>query len=95
MDEDMVRTKRLALVLVLVLVLDEDVALFMALALAQALLLFMFLVLYEDVVRTQGHPRHYSRGAGGGVSNPLARQRSRGSRQGFKDTGRGAFQGGA
>ena len=95
MNEDVVRTKGLALVLVLVLVLDEDVVLFMALALAQALLLFMFLVLYENVVLTQGHPRHYSRGAGGGVSNPLDRQRSGGSKQGFKDTGRGARQGGA
>ena len=88
MNEDMVRTKGLALVLVL----DEDVVLFEALALAQALVLFMFLVMYEKVVRTQGHPArgHYSRGAGGGVSNPLARQRFGGSRQGLKDTGRGA-----
>ena len=82
----------MALVLVLVLVPDEDVVLFAARALAHALVLFMFLVTYEKVVRTQGHParRHYSRGAGGGVSNPLARQRFGGSRQGLKDTGRGA-----
>ena len=88
----MVYTKGMALVLVLVLVLDEDVVLFEALALAQALALFMFLVMYEKVVRTQEHParRHYSRGAGGEVSNPLARQRFGGSRQGLKDTGRGA-----
>ena len=39
MDEDMGRTKRLALVLVLILVLEEDVVLFPALA--QALVLFM------------------------------------------------------
>ena len=90
----MVRTKGLALVLVLVLdedvvlVLDEDVAIAQALTLA----LVLVLVLDKDVVRTQAHParRHYSRGAGGGISNPLDRQRFEGIRQGLKDTGRGA-----
>ena len=82
----------MAPVLDLVLVVDEDVVMFEAPALAQALVLFMFLVVHEKVVRTQEHSarRHYSRGAGGGVSNPLARQRFGGSRQRLKDTGRGA-----
>ena len=95
----MVRTKRLALVLVLVLVLvlEEDVVLFLALALAQAVVLSRLLIMYEKVVRTQGHParRLYSRGAGGGVSNPLARQRFGGRNRGSKDTDGGACHRGA
>ena len=63
----------------------------------QCLPLQVVLALEEAVAGTTGHSarRHYAGGAGGKVSNPLARQRFGGSKRGSKDTDGGACQRGA